>query len=67
MNMRGTLVRYGALLIVLTLPLGGCLEVVGTKFNRDPSVDPASFCRHKVYSYGETVGYGCPPPRQAQL
>ena len=65
--MRGALVRYGALLVVLTtLPLGGCLEVVGQKFNRGPSVDPGSQCAHRVYSHGETVGYSCPQPQQAQ-
>jgi hypothetical protein len=59
---RSSAVRYGALVVALSLPLGGCLEEIGTNFNRGPSVDPATLCPGGAYSHGETVGYGCPPP-----
>lgn len=64
--MRGRTVRFSAvrccaLLVALSLPLGGCLEVIGQKFTRGPTVDPAKLCPGRAYSYGETVGYGCPP------
>ncbi|HEY1941812.1 MAG TPA: hypothetical protein VGH40_06775 [Roseiarcus sp.] len=68
--MRGRIVRFsavrcGALLVALSLPLGGCLEELGTNFNRGPSVDPATLCPGAAYSHGETVGYGCPPAPNA--
>lgn len=57
------IVRYGALLVVLSLPLGGCLEEVGSNFNRAPNVDPATSCTPGAISHGETVGYTCPQPQ----
>jgi hypothetical protein len=64
--MRGRIVRYGALVIVLSLPIGGCLEELGTKFNPGPSIDPTAGCARGHYSYGETVGYSCPPRVQVR-
>lgn len=60
--MRNRALRSSVLLLALTLPLGGCLEVAGTKFNRGPSVAPASLCPPGARSGGKTIGYGCPPP-----
>jgi len=54
-------VGFSIALLALSLPLGGCLEQVGTTINRGPTVDPASACAPGAYSHGETVNYGCPP------
>lgn len=59
--MRLRTLLYGALLVALSAPLGGCLEIAGAKVNRAPSADPGSPCQRGAYADGETVGYGCPP------
>jgi hypothetical protein len=52
--MRYSALRYGVLLVVLALPLSGCLEVIGTKMNRGPSVGPC------IGANGEPTGNVCP-------
>ncbi len=57
--------RYAVLMIALSAPLGGCLEVVGNKMNRGPTAPQGGACRHGGQSAGETVGYGCAPAAPA--
>ena len=63
--MRYGRVRYAILLIALSWPLGGCLEIVGAKMNRGASVSQNSGCAHGAQPGGETVGYGCAPAAPA--
>ncbi len=48
-------------MIMLTAPLGGCLEVLGSPMNRGPTAPQDHACRQGAQSAGETVGYGCAP------
>jgi hypothetical protein len=57
--------RCGVLMVALSAPLGGCLEIAGSKMNRGPTAPQASPCPHGAQSAGETVGYGCAPPAPA--
>jgi hypothetical protein len=50
--------RFGVVLVVLSLPLAGCLETVGrTPYNRAPTAKPT--CNHFTPD-GDIVGYSCP-------
>lgn len=53
--------RCAVLMIVLASPLGGCLEVLGSRMNRGPTAPEDRVCRQGAQSAGETIGYGCPP------
>jgi hypothetical protein len=53
MMMRYGALRYGVLLVVLALPLSGCLEVLGAKMNRGPSVTPC------IGANGQPTGNVC--------
>ncbi len=57
--------RCAVLMIALSAPLGGCLEIAGAKMNRGPTAPQDSACRHGAQSAGETVGYGCAPTAPA--
>ncbi len=59
--MLNRLLRCGALMIALATPLAGCLEVVGAKMNRGPTVAQDSGCAHNAQPWGEIVNYGCAP------
>jgi len=56
---------YGVLMIVLSVPLGGCLDVATSKMNRGPTAPPPPLCRNGIYTARETVGYGCTPTAPA--
>jgi hypothetical protein len=57
--MRWKFLRLAVFMAALAAPLGGCLEIVGHKLNRGPTVPQSGPCRPGAQSYGETVGYGC--------
>lgn len=51
--------RLGAVIIALSLPLGGCLETVGRPpYNFAPTSSQVSLCGLGTPD-GNVVGYGC--------
>ena len=51
--------RYVALAIALSLPLGGCFDVVSHPLNHEPTAYEDSQCKRAPPSGGGIVNYGC--------